>query len=119
MQLSLSFLPAVWWWPTAVFLSALLVAAAAGWLTWRIFFEQKIALPQSQKRFIAIVFVVFALVWWTVGFALTLWPLKSADDFTQWARASSYVTIPLWIGGVAWAAALLVARLLNATRAKT
>ena len=108
--LSLSWLPLSWWWPVAVLLSAALSAAAVAWL----FFKQKNALSPSQGGHAAPVFAVFALLWWAFGFGLALWPLQGLDEFSQWARASSYVSVPLWIGGIAWVAALLVARLLGA-----
>ena len=107
--ISLSWLPLAWWWPLAVLLSAALPAAAVVWL----FFKQKQALARTQSARIAIIFVAFAVLWWAFGFALALWPLRGVDEFAQWAHASSYVLVPLWIGGIAWAAALLAARLLR------
>ncbi|MFE1573033.1 hypothetical protein [Comamonas odontotermitis] len=102
--LSLFFLPVPLWWPAAVALSAVLVVAAMLW---------------ARKRLVpatTLLFSAFALLWWLFGFVLALWPLHGLDEFAQWARASSYVTVPLWIGGIAWAAALLAVRLLRAAR---
>ena len=73
----------------------------------------------ARKRLVpatTLLFSAFALLWWLFGFVLALWPLHGLDEFAQWARASSYVTVPLWIGGIAWAAALLAVRLLRAAR---
>ena len=118
--LSLSFLPTALWWPVAVVLSIILVASAAAWLVWRAPRHNDIAAAAEHDRHRAWVvrgFLIFATLWWLFGSAVALWPLHGLDTFTQWARASSYVTVPLWIGGIAWAAALLVARLLRTARA--
>ncbi|MEG0973532.1 MAG: hypothetical protein RSD57_05705 [Comamonas sp.] len=105
-QLSWFFLPPTYWWAAAVALSVLLVAASICWLAWRNWS------PQT-----ALIFAALAVVWWSFGFASALWPLRGLDEFSQWARASSYVVVPLWMGGVAWIAALLVARFLRTARA--
>ena len=115
-QLSWFFLPPAYWWPAAVALSVLVVAASALWLSWRSKSAKNAALARTHKRPIALIFIAIALLWWGFGFATALWPLRGLDEFSQWARASSYVTVPLWIGGVAWAAALLLARFLNTAR---
>lgn len=102
--LSLFFLPVALWWPVAVALATALMLAAVLWA------RKRLAPPP------ALIFYAFALLWWLFGFFLALWPLQGLDAFAQWARASSYVTVPLWIGGIAWAAALLAVRLLRAAR---
>ena len=116
-QLSWFFLPPAQWWAAAVALSVVLVAASALWLSWRGSSAKNTALARHPGRSITLIFIAIALLWWGFGFATALWPLRGLDEFSQWARASSYVTVPLWIGGVAWAAALLLARFLNAARA--
>ena len=68
-----------------------------------------------QRAVAAIVFVVFIILWWAFGFTQALWPLRNLDEFARWARASSYVLVPLWIGGIAWAAPLLLQRLVRVT----
>lgn len=107
---NLSWLPLPLWWPTAAFVSAALVLAAVFWL-WR---RAQAQAGSAAPRQIALGFALFACLWGLFAGALALWPLQGLDEFSQWARASSYVTIPLWIGGIAWIAALLVARLLAA-----
>ena len=116
-QLSWFFLPPAQWWSAAVLLSIVLVVASALWLSWRGSSAKNTALARHPGRSITLIFIAIALLWWGFGFATALWPLRGLDEFSQWARASSYVTVPLWIGGVAWAAALLLARFLNAARA--
>jgi hypothetical protein len=115
-SLSLGFLPLALWWPVATGLSLLLVLAAVLWM----FMQNR----PSQRRgasaapaWLLGAFALLALVWWGFGLALALWPLRGLDELGQWARASSYVLVPLWIGGVAWACALVVQRLLRSTAA--
>ena len=102
--LSLFFIPQPWWWATSVLLSLLLVGTAVAWLARR---------PHRPLPALLPLFAAFTAAWWLFGFALALWPLHALDTFSQWARASSYLAIPLWMGGVAWCAALLLARLLR------
>ena len=117
-QLSWFFLPPAQWWAAAVALSVVLVVASALWLSWRSSkFNKNTASAPVQSAPIALIFIAIIALWWCFGFATALWPLRGLDEFSQWARASSYVTVPLWIGGVAWAAALLLARFLNTARA--
>ena len=116
-QLSWFFLPPAQWWAAAVALSVVLVAASALWLSWRSKSHKNTAPAPVQSASIALIFIAIIALWWCFGFATALWPLRGLDEFSQWARASSYVTVPLWIGGVAWAAALLLARFLNTARA--
>lgn len=116
-QLSWFFLPPAYWWLAAVALSVLVVAASALWLWWRSKSTKNADPAPTQSAPAALIFIVLALLWWGFGFATALWPLRGLDEFSQWARASSYVTVPLWIGGVAWAAALLLVRFLNTARA--
>ena len=114
-SLSWSFLPAAGGWLTAVLLSAVLAGSAAAWMWCSPKFKQKTALGHMQRAVAAIVFVVFIILWWAFGFTQALWPLRNLDEFARWARASSYVLVPLWIGGIAWAAALLLQRLVRVT----
>ncbi|QMV71521.1 hypothetical protein HS961_00980 [Comamonas piscis] len=115
-SLSLGFLPLALWWPVATGLSLLLVLGAVLWM----FMQDR----PSQRRggstspaWLPWAFALLALVWWGFGLALALWPLRELDELGQWARASSYVLVPLWIGGVAWVCALVVQRLLRSTAA--
>ena len=116
-QLSWFFLPPAQWWAAAVALSVVLVAASALWLFWREKSAKNATPAPNPSRSLTLIFIATALLWWGFGFANALWPLRGLDTFSQWARASSYVTVPFWIGGVAWTAALLLARFLNTARA--
>lgn len=114
-SLSLAFLPLALWWPVALGLSLLLVLSAVLWISLQHRRAQKQPAPAGRTSWLPWAFAIFALVWWGFGLALALWPLKDLDELGQWARASSYVLVPLWMGGVAWVCAFLVQRLLRTT----
>ncbi len=115
-SLTLAFLPLALWWPVALGLSLLLVLAAVLWM----FVQNRSARQRAAgggPAWLPWAFALLALAWWTSGLALALWPLRELDELGQWARAPSYVLVPLWIGGIAWVGALLVQRLLRSTAA--
>ncbi len=115
-SLTLAFLPLALWWPVATGLSVLLVLSAVLWMFLQNRPPRQQA-PAGRPAWLPLAFALFALVWWGFGFAFALWPLTELDELGQWARASSYVLVPLWIGGVAWVGALLVQRLLRSMAA--
>ena len=109
-----------WWLPLCSAISSLVVLAAIGWLFWRARQRQRQLGPDTQAttalQRIAGVFAVLALLWLGYGLYFMYQHFDPADALLLFARQGELLRQPLIIGGIAWAGALLVARLLGTVR---
>ena len=103
-----------WWLPLCAALSAVAVLASIGWLFWR---GHKLwrQVPDRQLPYLVLVFTVLALGWLGYGLFFMYQRFDPDDALLLFARQPELQQQPLIIGGIAWGAALLMARLLSAT----
>lgn len=109
-------IPLNWWLPSATALSCFTVLAAVLWLGWRARRLRAEGDAAAQARRIVLGFTVAALLWLGYGVYFIQQHFGMADPLVLFAQQAALQRQPLIIGGIAWCAALLVARLLASVR---
>ena len=108
----MSLIPVSLWLPLSLACCALLVLAAIGWL-WR----AALRIPAGSKdarpvRVMAMLASTGLLLWLGYGLFKGYGALWSADAWMLRAQSSLLVQVPLLVGGMAWIATLLLARVM-------
>ena len=108
----MSLIPVSLWLPLSLTCCVLLVLAAVGWL-WR----AALRVPAGSKdakpmRVMAMLASTGLLLWLGYGLFKGYGALWRADALLLMAQASLLTQIPLIVGGLAWAAALLLGRVM-------
>lgn len=109
-------IPLDWWLTFATALSCVAVLAAVLWLAWRARQRRFEDRSTTQARRIVLGFTAAAVLWLAYGLYFIQRHFGQADPLMLFAQQPALERQPLIIGGIAWCAALLVARLLASVR---
>ena len=109
---AMSLIPVSLWLPLSLACCVLLVLAAIGWL-WR----AALRIPAGSKdarpvRVMAMLASTGLLLWLGYGLFKGYGGLWAADAWLLTAQSSLLVQVPLLVGGMAWVATLLLARVM-------